>query len=114
MHADARREVRDSTHDESGAMTHLHLRQVPFFIDELTVTDISLGSEMPFVLRMSTPHLDDRGLWLDMDVAYSGGFQMSLETKVNLMKLKKEQPQMQIQRQSRTPRRYVQMRCLFL
>ena len=64
--------------------------QVPFFIDELTVTDIMLGSEMPVIRRMSRPYLDDRGLWMDMDVTYNGGFQMSLETKVNLMKLKKE------------------------
>ena len=58
-------------------------------IDELTVTDIDMGREMPFIRRISQPYIDDQGLWVDVDVAYNGGFQMSLETKVNLMKLKK-------------------------
>ncbi len=77
---------------------------MPFFIDELTVTDIVLGSELPIIRRMSRPYLDDRGLWMDMDVTYNGGFRMSLETKVNLMKLKKEasrqQPTVGSQRQA--------------
>jgi len=53
------------------------------------VTGIVLGSEIPVIRRTSKPYLDDHGLWLDVDIAYNGGFHMSLETKVNLMKLKK-------------------------
>ena len=53
------------------------------------MTDIDLGSQMPIIQRSSSPYLDDRGLWFDLDIAYSGGFQMTLETKVNLMKLKR-------------------------
>ena len=81
------------------------LLQVPFFIDELTVTDIMLGSEMPVIRRISRPYMDDRGLWMDMDVAYNGGFQMSLETKVNLMKLKKEKLTMRSQSRRLNDRR---------
>ena len=44
---------------------------------------------MPVLRRCSRPYLDDRGFWLDIDFAYRGGFTMILETKVNLMKLKK-------------------------
>ena len=62
---------------------------VPYFIDELTVTGINLGGQVPVIRRVSSPYLDDRGLWVDADINYDGGFQMSLETKVNLMKLKK-------------------------
>lgn len=58
-------------------------------IDELTVTEIEMGHELPVIRRISRPYIDDNGLWVDLDVAYNGGFQMSLETKVNLMKLKK-------------------------
>jgi hypothetical protein len=63
--------------------------QVPYFINELTVTDIELGTEVPFINRASKPYLDDRGLWVDLDILYQGGFHMILETKCNLMKLKK-------------------------
>jgi len=62
---------------------------VPYFIDELTVTGIEIGSEMPIIRRSTQPFLNDRGLWADLDITYNGGFKMSLETKVNLMKLKK-------------------------
>ncbi|ELT97380.1 hypothetical protein CAPTEDRAFT_98974, partial [Capitella teleta] len=62
---------------------------VPYFINELTVTGIELGSEVPFINRASKPYLDDRGLWVDLDILYQGGFYMILETKCNLMKLKK-------------------------
>jgi len=63
---------------------------VPYFIDDLTVCDIDLGSEVPQLLRVSRPpYLNEQGLWVHVDVAYHGGLQMSLETKINLMKLKK-------------------------
>jgi hypothetical protein len=63
--------------------------QVPYFINELTITDIELGTEMPVIRKAYKPYLDERGLWIDVDIAYGGGFRMTLETKVNLMKLKK-------------------------
>ncbi len=63
--------------------------QVPYFIDALTVTDIELGSEMPVIRRAAAPYIDNRGLWIDLDIVYSGGCRMTLETKCNLMKLKK-------------------------
>ena len=79
---------------------------MPFFIDELTVTDITLGTEMPVIRRMSRPYLDDRGLWMDMDVTYNGGFQMAVDTKVNLMKLKKASPGHHTQKtQRQSPRK---------
>ena len=52
------------------------------------MTGIDLGTQIPVIQRASRPYLDDRGLWLDIDIAYGGGFTMSLETKVNLMKLR--------------------------
>ncbi|XP_013384366.1 testis-expressed protein 2 [Lingula anatina] len=63
---------------------------VPYFIDALVISDIELGTEMPVIRRASKPYLDERGLWIDLDIAYNGDFRMTLETKVNLMKLKKK------------------------
>ncbi|XP_014664586.1 PREDICTED: testis-expressed sequence 2 protein-like [Priapulus caudatus] len=68
----------------------LSMIKVPYFIDELTLTDIELGVSLPVMRRASLPWVDDRGLWVDLEVAYSGSFKMTLSTKVNLMKLKKD------------------------
>lgn len=58
------------------------LMQVPYFIDELTVTSIELGADIPTIRRSASPKLDSRGMWIDLDIAYDGGFQINLETKV--------------------------------
>ena len=64
--------------------------QVPYFIDELTVCDMDLGSDLPQFQKLARPpYLDEHGVWFFFDVTYHGGLQMSLETKVNLMKLKR-------------------------
>ncbi|XP_071963157.1 testis-expressed protein 2-like [Antedon mediterranea] len=63
--------------------------RVPSFIDELTITDIDLGLNSPLLRRMSRPHIDEKGIWVDLDIAYSGSCCMTLETKVNLWRLKK-------------------------
>ena len=47
------------------------------------MTGIDLGKEFPIIRRITAPYLDDRGLWIDLDIAYGGGFSMSLETKVS-------------------------------
>jgi len=52
------------------------------------VTGIELGPQVPVICRTSKPYLDDRGLWVDLDVSYGGGFCITMETKCNLMKLK--------------------------
>ena len=65
------------------------LFQVPYFIDEFKVTEIEFGKKLPTIRRVSPPFLDERGLWVDMDVMYQGDLQISVETKINLMRLKK-------------------------
>jgi len=61
---------------------------VPHFINQLKVIGIELGCAVPSIHHVSSPYLDDRGFWLDVDVEYSGGFCLSMETKCNLMRLK--------------------------
>ena len=41
------------------------------------------------IRRANKPYLDENGFWVDLDVTYSGKFKMTIETKVNLLKLKK-------------------------
>lgn len=62
---------------------------IPYFIEELQISNIDLGAEIPVIRRANKPFLDENGFWVDLDVTYSGKFKMTIETKVNLLKLKK-------------------------
>ncbi|NXD02645.1 TEX2 protein, partial [Certhia familiaris] len=64
--------------------------KLPYFMNELTLTELDMGTSIPSVLSASNPSIDERGLWVDMEVTYSGSLQMTLETKMNLSKLGKE------------------------
>ncbi|CAN8002904.1 unnamed protein product [Ixodes hexagonus] len=65
--------------------------KVPFFMEELTVTEIRLGSQLPYIRRTSEAVVDKQGTWVDLDLTYNGAFQMTLSTKLNLMRLKRSQ-----------------------
>ncbi|XP_042294430.1 testis-expressed protein 2-like [Sceloporus undulatus] len=64
--------------------------KLPYFMNELTLTELDMGASIPHILSASSPTVDNRGLWVDMEVTYSGSLQMTLETKMNLYKLGKE------------------------
>ena len=61
---------------------------VPYFMEELRILDLDLGSVIPLIKQVSEPWYDEKGLWVHFEIDYSGGLQMSLTTKLNLMKLK--------------------------
>lgn len=62
--------------------------QLPYFIEDLLITELDLGHNVPLAHHASRPRLDERGLWVDLDVTYEGTICFSLETKLNLMKVK--------------------------
>ncbi|XP_073684102.1 testis-expressed protein 2 [Garra rufa] len=64
--------------------------RLPYFMDELTLTELAMGSSMPQITGTSLPQVNSRGLWLHLEVEYTGALQMTLETKINLSKLGKE------------------------
>ncbi|XP_070838142.1 testis-expressed protein 2-like [Chaetodon trifascialis] len=64
--------------------------KLPYFMNELTLADLDMGTCLPQVLSTSKPTLDRRGLWLELELVYTGCLQMTLETKMNLCKLGKE------------------------
>ncbi|KAM6905297.1 testis-expressed protein 2-like [Xenentodon cancila] len=64
--------------------------KLPYFMNELTLADLDMGTCLPQVLSASKPTLDRRGLWLELELVYTGCLQMTLETKMNLCKLGKE------------------------
>ncbi|XP_015215625.2 testis-expressed protein 2 [Lepisosteus oculatus] len=64
--------------------------RLPYFMNELTLTELDMGSSMPQVISTSKPSVNYRGLWLELEIMYTGCLQMTLETKMNLCKLGKE------------------------
>ncbi|XP_076154920.1 testis-expressed protein 2 [Alosa pseudoharengus] len=64
--------------------------RLPYFMNELTLTELDMGSCMPQIIRTYEPRFNSRGLWLELDMEYTGTLQMTLETKINLSKLGKD------------------------
>uniref|UniRef100_A0A915PNS3 SMP-LTD domain-containing protein n=1 Tax=Setaria digitata TaxID=48799 RepID=A0A915PNS3_9BILA len=63
----------------------LHL---PYFIETLELSNLDFGTTPPEIIAVHSPILDDWGLWIDFELKYRGRIHLTLETKVNLMKLK--------------------------
>jgi hypothetical protein len=65
-------------------------------MDMLVIRSLCFGKgEIPTIRKVSKPWVDHRGIWFELDIVYSGTFQASVDTKLNLMKLKKEEAQRQ-------------------
>ncbi|EFA08264.1 testis-expressed protein 2 isoform X2 [Tribolium castaneum] len=62
--------------------------KLPYFIEGLMVTELNLGKTPPLIHKVTKPSIDERGLWIDLDVTYEGLVVLILQTKLNLMKLK--------------------------
>jgi hypothetical protein len=61
----------------------------PGFLDVLTLKGLELGKGIPFIHRASQPTINSQGLWIDLDITYEGNLTLTLETKLDLMKLRK-------------------------
>lgn len=64
--------------------------KLPYFMNELTLTELDMGVAVPQILQAFQPYVDYQGLWIDLEMSYNGSFLMTLETKMNLTKLGKE------------------------
>ncbi|XP_008405455.1 testis-expressed sequence 2 protein-like isoform X2 [Poecilia reticulata] len=65
--------------------------RLPYFMNELTLTELDMGTSTPRILGASAPSVDCRGLWFDLEISYTGSFLMTLETKMILNRLGKEE-----------------------
>jgi len=66
----------------------LNTIKLPYFMESLNIINLNLGSVVPLIKQASEPWYDERGLWVHLDVDYSGGVEIIISTKLNLMKLK--------------------------
>ncbi|XP_074930558.1 LOW QUALITY PROTEIN: testis-expressed protein 2 [Archocentrus centrarchus] len=65
--------------------------RLPYFMNELTLTELDMGSSMPQITATSSPEVNSRaGLWVELQLVYTGNLQMTLQTKFNLSKLGKD------------------------
>ncbi|KAL4657914.1 testis-expressed sequence 2 protein-like isoform X1 [Arapaima gigas] len=64
--------------------------RLPYFMNELTLTELDMGVAIPKILQASKPTVDHQGLWFDLEISYNGSVLMTLETKMNLARLGKE------------------------
>jgi hypothetical protein len=67
----------------------LNTIKMPYFMEELKIIDLDLGFMIPIIKQTSEPWYDEKGLWCNLDIDYSGGIQILISTKLNLMKLNK-------------------------
>lgn len=56
----------------------------------MIITKINLGDTPPLIHRVSQPMLDERGTWVDADITYEGLLQLTVTTKLNLMRIKQQ------------------------
>lgn len=61
--------------------------QLPHFMEELVLTEIDMGSDVPKVTKMYSPYVDEWGIWLDVEILYEGSMKITMETRCDLMKL---------------------------
>lgn len=61
--------------------------KLPYFMESLLVTELVIGQDAPMIHKINKPVLDERGFWLEMNITYKGCVTMTVETKLNLMKL---------------------------
>ncbi|XP_008560812.1 testis-expressed protein 2 [Microplitis demolitor] len=61
--------------------------KLPYFMESLMISELVIGQGAPFIHKASKPVVDERGLWIDLNITYECGLTMTVETKLNLMKL---------------------------
>lgn len=65
-------------------------------MDMIVIRSLCFGKgEIPTIRSVSKPWIDHRGIWFEVEITYNGTFQASVDTKLNLMRLKKEEAQQQ-------------------
>ncbi|KIH63151.1 hypothetical protein ANCDUO_06551 [Ancylostoma duodenale] len=60
---------------------------LPYFIEKLELSSLSLGTTAPRIVGVYAPKLNEWGIWVDLEMKYGGGIRLVLQTSVNLLKL---------------------------
>ncbi|VDL73516.1 unnamed protein product [Nippostrongylus brasiliensis] len=71
---------------------------LPYFIEKLELSSLSLGSTAPRIVGVYAPKLNEWGIWVDLEMKYSGGIRLVLQTSVNLLKLQSGAAKVEVER----------------
>lgn len=63
--------------------------KLPYFMESLVVSELVIGLGAPIIHNSTKPVSNENGLWFDLEISYEGSITMTIETKLNLMKLKR-------------------------
>ncbi|KAI1722751.1 testis-expressed protein 2 [Ditylenchus destructor] len=66
-------------------LASMHL---PYFIEVLELSNLDIGTAIPKILKVYSGVVDEWGIWTDFEIKYEGLIKLTLETKVNLLKMK--------------------------
>ncbi|CAD5216744.1 unnamed protein product [Bursaphelenchus xylophilus] len=69
--------------------TKLATIHLPYFIETLELSSFDIGTAIPRIERIYKPYVDEWGVWVDYEICYKGCIKLALETRVNLMRIKK-------------------------
>ncbi len=59
----------------------------PKFVQSLLVKELDLGNSLPIIKHASSPVLDRQGLWVDLDISYTGTVVITIEAFINLLNM---------------------------
>lgn len=59
----------------------------PKIIENLKVKALELGDSLPIINHASFPVLDRQGLWVDLDISFTGSIVVTIEAFVNLLNM---------------------------
>ena len=69
----------------------LNAIKMPNFMEEVSIKNVELGQTAPIFENIIPPVCDERGLWFEADCSYDGLMHITISTKLNLMRLKKQE-----------------------
>lgn len=64
--------------------------QLPSFIESISVETVDVGKTPPLIHRFSQPVIDESGVWVDADITYEGRFHLTIITKIDMKRIKRE------------------------
>uniref|UniRef100_A0A1A9ZTR2 SMP-LTD domain-containing protein n=1 Tax=Glossina pallidipes TaxID=7398 RepID=A0A1A9ZTR2_GLOPL len=64
--------------------------KLPSFIESVSVETVDVGKTPPLIHRFSQPVIDESGVWVDADITYEGRFHLTIITKIDMKRIKRE------------------------
>lgn len=84
----------------------LFFMRKPKMVQSLLVKELDLGNSLPVINHASSPVLDRQGLWVDLDISFTGNVVITIEAFINLLKMGKSGHDVESNRSGAPSRRF--------